>query len=282
MKIKYLLLLFVLGGMGIACSKSDPKEEDSSTTDPQKSTLKVMTYNIHIGNPPAEGEGVVDLEAIADVIKQANPDLVALQEVDRFTDRSGKDLDQAKTLGDLTDMHYYFAKAIDRSNGEYGVAVLSKFPILESETFSLPVNQGTDAELRAAGLVQVQLANEQRILFVATHLDQKAESNRALQARELLKVLKPYSAYPVIIGGDFNMPPESDTWNIIETEFQMGCSTCPSTFSASNPTTTIDYLLLNTIGLDYFSIKSYDVILEREASDHLPLVAELEYEVDSE
>lgn len=275
MKIYYLTLLLSLSIAGTACSKSDPKEEppvDGET----KETLTVMTYNIHIGNPPAEPEGVVDLEAIAEAINSANPDLVALQEVDRFTDRSGKELDQAKRLGELTGMHHYFAKALDRSNGDYGVAILSKFPIEETARFSLPVNPGTDAELRVAGLVQVTLEGKP-IIFVATHLDHKAESNRALQANELLKALKPYSAYPIILGGDFNMPPESETWNILKTEFHMGCTTCPSTFSASNPTTTIDYLLLNTTGNDYFSFKRYEVILEREASDHLPLVAELEY-----
>lgn len=281
MKIYYFILLLSLSMAGTACSKSDPKTDDPIDKE-TKETLKVMTYNIHIGNPPAQPDGVVDLESIANAIKSANPDLVALQEVDRFTDRSGSDLDQAKKLGELTGMNYYFAKALDRSNGEYGVAVLSRFPIEKTATFSLPVNQGTDAELRAAGLVQVTLDNGQTVIFVSTHLDHKAESNRALQSKELLDVLEPYSAYPLIIGGDFNMPPESETWNILKTKFHMGCTTCPSTFSASNPTTTIDYLLLNGTGNDYFTFKSYDVVLEREASDHLPLVAELEYISEAE
>lgn len=277
MRTCYFILLLSLGLAGTACSESDAGKVKPEPETPA-GVLKVMTYNIHIGNPPAAPQGVVDLEAIARVIKDSGADLVALQEVDRFTDRSGKDLDQAKRLAELTGMHYYFAKAIDRSNGEYGVAILSGFPILKSETHALPVNQGTGAELRAAGLVQVKLPNEQHVIFVSTHLDHKEESNRALQARELLKALQPYSAYPIIVGGDFNMPPQSDTWNILQTSLHMGCTTCPSTFSAVNPSTTIDYLLLNTTGRDYFSFTRYEVILEREASDHLPLIAELTYQ----
>jgi len=268
--------MFLIFFVGSSCSKGSGDKVEPPVT--KKESLKVMTYNIHIGNPPSEPDGVVDLEATANAIKSANPDLVALQEVDKFTSRSGLDLDQAKKLGELTGMNYYFAKAIDRSNGDYGVAILSKFPIKTSSRYSLPVNQGTGAELRVVGIIQVELPNTQKIIFVSTHFDHVAESNRELHAKELLNAIKPYSQYPVIIGGDFNMPPTSDTWNILKTELTMGCTTCPSTFSATKPTTTIDYLLLNKQASSYFTFKNYYTVLERYASDHLPLVAELEYE----
>src|SRR5690606_6371938 len=113
-----------------------------------KGTLKVMTYNIHIANPPSRGPGFVDINAIANVIKKEKPDLVALQEVDRFTERSGKDLDQAKAIAEQTGMHYFFAKALNRSGGEYGVAILSQEPILSSQLHSLPGADGMEAELR--------------------------------------------------------------------------------------------------------------------------------------
>src|SRR5690554_4929360 len=63
--------------------------------------LKVLSYNIHVGNPPGK-PGVTDLKGIAKVINDSDADLVALQEVDVFTNRSGKNLDQATELARLT------------------------------------------------------------------------------------------------------------------------------------------------------------------------------------
>lgn len=276
--MKNTIKTFALAALiiGTSCSKSGG-EKPQTEPENKKETLSVMSYNIHIGNPPSEAASVVDLEATAKAIKLGNPDLVALQEVDKFTTRSGVNLDQAKKLAELTGMNYYFAKAIDRSNGEYGVAILSKFPIKTSSRYSLPVNSGTNAELRVVGIVQVELPNGKRVYFVSTHFDHLAESNRELHAKELLKAIQPYKEHPVIVGGDFNMPPSSDTWNIIKTEMIMGCTTCPSTFPATNPTTTIDYILLNKQAAKYFTIKNYKALIERYASDHVPLVAELEY-----
>ena len=62
-----------------------------------------------------------------------NPILWLLQEVDRFTDRSGKILIEAQRLAELTRMSYRFYKALDRSNGEYGVCYFNKFEIEESK-----------------------------------------------------------------------------------------------------------------------------------------------------
>lgn len=272
----YNLIAIVAILLSSSCSSGDKKDNAPEQPEP-KAVLKVMSYNIHIGNPPSKGDGFVDLEATANAIKSAAPDLVALQEVDKFTTRSGPTLDQARRLGELTGMHYYFAKALDRSNGEYGVAILSKFPIKSTSRYSLPVNAGTGAELRVVGIVQVDLPNAKKIYFVSTHFDHLAESNRALHSRELLKAIQPYKDAPVIIGGDFNMPASSDTWNILKTELTMGCSSCPATFPATNPNTAIDFLLLNKQAASYFNIKSYKTVTERYASDHLPIIAELEY-----
>jgi len=81
-----------------------------------------MTYNIHHGRG-ADGE--INLERIAEVITRAKPDLVALQEVDVKTRRSGG-VDQAAKLGELTGMSHFFAEAMPFQGGGYGNAVLSR------------------------------------------------------------------------------------------------------------------------------------------------------------
>lgn len=261
--------LLVISTMG--CKR----DNDTSIVD-NKGVLKLMTYNIHIANPPSK-PNVVDMEAIAKVINTVKPDFVALQEVDRFTDRSGKDLDQAKKLAELTGMNYRFFKALDRSNGEYGVAVLTRFDIEESQGFVLPVVQNTGAELRALGLVRVKLPDGRDFVFASTHLDHIANENRELQSREILKSLKSYQKYPIVLGGDFNMNQSNDVWNTLKLIFNVPCTMCPPTHSATNPTTSIDYLVLNTVAKSEFSVKSYNTYTEPYASDHLPVVMEIKY-----
>jgi endonuclease/exonuclease/phosphatase family metal-dependent hydrolase len=268
------LVLLCLGMLAvISCTK---KEKTELTPVPAKEILKVMSYNIHIANPPSKGEGFVDIEAIANAINKEKPDLVALQEVDRFTTRSGTTLDQAKEIAALTGMKYFFAKAINRSGGEYGVAVLSRFTIENSKVVSLPVKT-TGAELRALGLIETNLPNGKKIVFASTHLDHLSDENRELQVREVIKALMPYQDRPVILGGDFNMPPQNAIWNLVREQFVQGCSTCPGTFPATNPNTTIDYLLLNKQAAAYFTVKDYYAVPERYASDHVPIVMKIEY-----
>ena len=77
----YVLLILT------ACGVS--KDHNHNKNKPSGRVLKIMSYNIHIGNPPSK-PGIIDMKAIIKAIKIENPDLVALQEVDVNTARSGK------------------------------------------------------------------------------------------------------------------------------------------------------------------------------------------------
>lgn len=101
--------------------------------------IRVLTYNIHHG----EGlDGKVDLGRIAQVIQQAAPDVVALQEVDLGTERTGR-VDQAAELGRLTGLHAVFGKAFDYSGGRYGAALLSRWSIQEATPTCCQAAPGT-------------------------------------------------------------------------------------------------------------------------------------------
>ena len=89
-------------------------------------SLRVMSYNIHVGVGMDKKQ---DLKRIADVIKLYNCDLVGLQEVDRGVERTGR-VDEIRELARLTGMDYAFAHNLDYQGGQYGVAVLSRFPML--------------------------------------------------------------------------------------------------------------------------------------------------------
>lgn len=265
-----LFSIFLYASCGSGNSSTDHPTEDDTKV------LRFMSYNIHIANPPSKPAGVVDIPAIANVINTVKPDFVALQEVDRFTDRSGKDLDQAEALAKLTGMNHVFIKAINRSNGEYGLAILTKYDIKETKTFSLPVNQGTGAELRALGIVRVELEDGSDLVFGTTHLDHLQDSNRELQTREALKNLEPYQQFPIILGGDFNMNLDNSIWDIWKTAFHVPCTNCPGTAPTPKPTTTIDFLIMNQPSQSKYTVKSYRIFPEEYASDHFPVIMEVE------
>ena len=235
--------------------------------------VKVMSYNIHIGNPPSKPASFRDLEAIAQVINVQKPDLVALSEVDMFTKRSGTTVDQAKELGRLTGMFYYFTKAMNYDGGEYGDAVLSRFPIIKSERYELPVTSSS-FEPRSLALITVEKEGKQ-FYFGSTHLDHTADdANRNLQARKLVDIIKTLSK-PLILAGDWNAKPDSEPISILKTVLTPTCATnCPNTFSAVNPNRTLDYVMFTPEA--NFKLKNLRVVNETYASDHLPLIAELE------
>ncbi|GAB2551348.1 endonuclease/exonuclease/phosphatase family protein [Spirosoma aerophilum] len=232
--------------------------------------LKVMTYNIHHCNPPSAGSKI-DVEAIGRVITAEKPDFVALQEVDVNTERSGKGVNQAKELARLTGMYFFFSKAIDHQGGDYGVAVLSRFPILDSTRFILPIDPAIGGETRTVAAVTVEPTKGKRIIFASTHLDLK-EPNRLTQAELLIKHFGG-TALPVILGGDFNAQADSKVIQLFDQTFVRSCQPCAPTIPVKNPNRAIDFVMYKQDG----SLKSVstNVIDEQYASDHLPVVAEL-------
>ncbi len=232
------------------------------------SSLRVMTYNIHHANPPAGSS--IDINAIANVIKNQNPHLVAIQEVDVYTTRSGTTLHQALELGRLTGMTAYFGKAIDFSGGEYGVAILSKFPISDMKNQQLPTEPGTGGERRTLASAVITLGNGKKLVFASTHLDaQTSDTNRFLQITKIKELLQ-LETHPVILAGDFNAAPGTRVINTLDSYFTRTCITgCGFTISPQNPTKTIDFIAFAPA--DKFTILEHKVIDEKFASDHLPV-----------
>ncbi len=237
--------------------------------------VKVISYNIHIASPPSVKPdfSVTDLKAVAAVINREKPDLIALQEVDAYTIRSGKDSHQAKDLAEMTGMHYHFAKAIDHSEGDYGAAVLSRHPIIESESHKLSVTEGSGGEIRPLAIVTVDLAGE-KVVFMSVHLDHRSDVDRRFQVEQLLDVTRLHDQDPVILCGDFNMRPENEIFNLIRQQFSMIGEKQPFTHSSTNPTRTLDYILLNKKASELFEIVNYTTVDEKYASDHLPVMLE--------
>ena len=166
--------------------------------------FRVMTYNIHHG----EGlDGKVDLERIAKVINDANADAVALQEVDKNTERTGG-IDMAADLAKRTNMHFAFGANLDFQGGKYGTAILSKHPIDSVENHVL--KQARDGEPR--GVLQAVLdVGQGQVLFAGTHLDHtKDQAERLFSQAQFDDLFAKYERLPAIFSGDFNNTPDSE------------------------------------------------------------------------
>lgn len=239
-------------------------------------SIAILTYNIHHANPPSK-PGTIDVEAIANVIKQQKADVVALQEVDVRTTRSGTSLNEAEEIARLSGMTgFFFAKAIDYAGGEYGVAILSKFPIENMKNTPLPTDEATKGEHRTLATATIVLPGNRKFLFACMHLDaQGSDVNRQLQIKKILKVLKA-ETLPVVLAGDLNAMPTSDVIKQLDSYLVRSCTVdCPFTIPETNPNRTIDYIAFAPASK--FTVISHAVVDEQYASDHRPVKAILRF-----
>lgn len=268
----FLAVLFLIC---ISCSKKTATGSVITPPPPPPpgaaADVTVLNYNIHHANPPTK-PGVIDINAIANVIIKQKPDVVALQEVDVYTTRSGITLHEAQAIASLTGMTAYFGKAIDYAGGEYGVAILSRFPMENMKNTPLPTDPATGGELRTLASVTVTLPGNKKIVVACTHLDaQSSNTNRLLQIQKILDVLKS-ETLPVIVAGDFNADPSNAVITQLDSYFTRSCVTgCGFTVPVINPTKTIDYIAFAPA--TKFSIVSHAVVDEQYASDHRPVKA---------
>lgn len=251
-----------------AASGAQPTGADSGP-----SVLRVLCYNIHHGRGM---DDQVDLQRIADVIRHAQPDLVALQEVDNRTMRTGG-VDQTSELARLTGLQGKFVKQIDFEGGEYGQAILSKLPLPDVQVHWLPGMP--QRERRIAGVVEVKVAGQQ-LSFVTTHLHHANETFRAQQFDELNRLFGD-AKHPVVLAGDLNAEPGSQPLVKLAEKWQVA-QQAPEliTFPADRPTKQLDYVLFSP--QDAFEVVSAEVIEEPLASDHRPLLVVLRLMSNSE
>lgn len=251
--------------------------------------LSLMSYNIKSGLWTGRG-----LEAVAEVIAGAKPDVVALQEVDRHMERSGG-IDQANWLGERLGYQAVFAAATSGADfgsarGEYGIAVLSRRPIREHERRLLYRPSYPEA-------AEMAWASEQRCILgcavefegtlldiFCTHFGLTADQ-RLRQAREAADFVTGWHpGRPAVLMGDFNALPDDPEIGILRSALidlfqQCGLTgderlTFPSGSLGSRTEDGwaggIDYVFLTS----HFDQGKVEVIRETSpASDHAPVVA---------
>lgn len=234
--------------------------------------LRVMTFNIHHG---ADAEDRMRVEEMAGVIRDEQVDLVLLQEVDRGVERS----DRRDLISELSEQsglsHSAFGKNIDHQGGDYGNGILSRYPIVRWENMHL--RQDKPERERRGVLQAVVQVDGVEVAVLATHLDAGDADERRISADEIVEELLPrYQGRPIIFGGDLNEGPEGYVHRRLSEQLQdvwVAGDGDGFTIPVRDPRRRIDFLFHSG---DLVVDTAY--VVQTDASDHLPVVAELRLE----
>jgi len=227
--------------------------------------LRVLSYNVKHGYGN-EGQG--DIGPAAALIKELNPDFVVLQEIDSKAERSGK-IDQVQRLSELTGLHARFGAFMPYQGGEYGMGLLSRYPIIDSTNHRLP----DGLEPRTALDAQIGLPNGDEIILIGIHL-YHSEEKRLAQAQRIVEIYAD-TELPMLVGGDFNSRPNTVVMDLVGQHW-----TNPDkgedcfTMSATDPRAEIDFILFRP--QDRFEIIHIDALDETLVSDHRPVLLDFE------
>lgn len=237
-------------------------EENDSSIAEVMPDIKVMTYNIHRG---VNRDNELNLDGIVEAVRNSGAEIIALQEVERYSVRT-KFQDQIGYIADKLSMQYVFGKSVNILNGQFGNAILSKYPIEEYEVRELPSKGEKRTLLRARLDVYGN-----KISFYNTHLGLK-QSERDKQIEEILKIAGDGNNF--ILAGDFNE--KVDKLGAITQKYG-DCASfenndSKATFVNEGLSERIDYIFTSK----GFEVKSYNVPIS-DASDHYPVVTTLKF-----
>ena len=155
--------------------------------------LKVANYNIKSGI-------WTSLDKVEAVLKDLDADVVALEEVDRNMHRSGN-VDQAAVLAKKLHASHVFVGAWDDDKGSYGIALLSRLPIVSATRVDLPRANGFEPRVAIDAVV---CAGKTPVRIVSTHTDFLPWA-AAAQAEAIATRVDGDEG--VVVLGDFNAKP---------------------------------------------------------------------------
>lgn len=252
-----------------ACSFRAPEPTGPPAPAPD-TTFRVMTYNIHHG----EGlDGKVDLQRIADLIQREGADIVALQEVDKGTERTAR-RDLGAELAALTGMTCVFSNNFHYQGGEYGNAVLTRFPVKRWTNQHYQMLRPGEQR----GILQLVLdLHGREVVFMNTHIDYRGDdAERWSNVGEIEALVKQHGK-PIILCGDFNDVPDSRVCRRLAETFDDTWVRAGEgdglTIPADKPRKRIDYIWISR-GAPFTPVKAW--VPRSLASDHLPVVAEFQ------
>ena len=232
----------------------------------------IASYNIHHG----EGtDGKYDFERLANQFNHWQADVIALQEVDSMTTRSGKTY-ALGTLADITRYYDTFCPTMDYQGGKYGIGMLSRQKPLKVTSYALP---GKEEPRR------LMVAEFKDYVVACTHLSLNAD-DRMTSLPIILQAAR-NTDKPFVIAGDWNDTPNSPFIKALSKDFCLRSNTRLATFPADSPKDCIDYIAVYKRSGEPNYSRSYCYVNEpavvttatvgssKTASDHRPIFAKM-------
>ena len=208
-----LVLLVLFAGLPSCMPVHNIRQLSSGAEKPRPITI--LTYNIRVGaglrkygrNPYLLKDEIrPDLPPVIAAVRSVEPDIVGLQEV------LGED--QAASIAEALDMNYaYVPHGLDRYGTWWGVAVLSKFPIVHVARQEISSGRGNTR----ANLYATIPVFGKECVFVVMHKDKDQKKGYALlNTMAWIEEIEK----PVVLLGDLNIRPEDRRHDIFSDRLQ--------------------------------------------------------------
>ena len=243
--------------------------------------ITVCSYNVKVlyydHNNDANGTPMSKFEAVCDELRKIDADVVGLQELDRFSNRSGANVDQLKELADaLGYPYYYYTKTVPSGNGEYGHGIMSRYPIVSKNSYFFADYNIDAAEPRGFSRCELKVGNK-LLVFYNTHLAGQ-QASQMMHITLMMEKDMERGKYAVLTG-DMNAYP-SHLNSSVDSEY------CTLLNTVENPLNTtyvesVTMLRVNPIdnivatnNLEHYwdaDLKTGIKVVEASASDHLPI-----------
>jgi endonuclease/exonuclease/phosphatase family metal-dependent hydrolase len=245
--------------------------------------IRMVSYNIHkcVGGLDRR----YDPDRVRETVQHYAPDLLLLQEVAQKSARFNHDT-QVERLGDQLGLRHrtYFTNVRWRRRGEYGNAILSRFPLTHTSNIDVTVPpKKVRSVLHARFRVRLGKVRTRTLHVFNLHLGLSG-AERKLQLRKFLDS-HPFAGLdrrtPVIVAGDFN-----DVWGTLGRKLLRpagfrGMGNPVKTFPAYRPFRALDSIYVRG-NVEILNVYPSHLGIAKQASDHLPLIAELEITRQSE
>ena len=220
--------------------------------------VRVMSYNVKNGHGM---DGVKDIKRCGQLVREAQPDIVAVQELDSCTRRN-----KFYVLGKMAEAaggyHAYFGPTIPHSGGKYGIGILTKEPALSVAFHRLPCPK------EPRGMLVVEL---KKYYIISTHLSLK-EEQRVESVAIIKDVVSKLKNKPVFIAGDMNAKPHSAPIVAFKEFAQLLTDDTKFTFPSDDPRVCIDYIF----GVNgSFKVLKKHIFYDSLFSDHVPLYVDV-------
>lgn len=293
--------LSILVGMGVVQNHIGFRESTAIMVPKSSdSFIRVMSYNVHNFKQFGDNNDKFTKEQILDIIRKEQPDVICFQEF--FSRKRGEYNFRKAILQILETEHYYFKPSVDNGYEAIGMAIFSKFPILDKGNIQFEKNMNWNEAIyvdikKNKQTFRVYNIHLQSISFkpedykylkkVTTEIETSVESPRKIGGRlkrafikrgNQAKILKEHadkSPVPYIIAGDFNDTPISYTVKTIakgmNNSFREMGSGFGITYNGAFPNFQIDYIFTSP----EFKVKNY-LIIKKKLSDHYPVRSDLE------